>query len=198
MGPVNLCKAAPSRRQRPRRADAGRMSERPAERVPTPRLRALPAAPVASVASGTIGFCARCGRGPSPADDPSFPSRVCARCGLGLMLCAEEPARPREGDAFLVADHLGRICALSVRAERRVGLTESEALRLGVDHLLGARGALREELLATVRFACEGEVVTVTRWPRAGPPAPEAKTRATCVRVGRCGPPPAALLVFEA
>lgn len=171
------------------------MSERPAERTPTVHLWALPATPVAP---GAISFCARCGRGPSLPPDPAVPSRVCARCGLGLMLCAEEPARPRESDAFLVADHMGRVCALSARGERRVGLAQSEALRLDVGDLLGARGPLREELLATVRAACEGELVGATRWPRGDPPAQGATTGWVRVRVGHCGPPPAALLVFDA
>ncbi len=171
------------------------MTEKHAERERAPHLRALPAAPLAQ---GTMSFCARCGRGPSLPPSSAVPSRVCARCGLGLMLCAEAPARPRESDAFLVADHLGRICALSARGERRVGLDESDALRLEVGELLGARGRSREELLATVRAACEGELVGVMRWPRVAMPKGGATTRGARVRVGRCGPPPAALLVFEA
>ncbi len=114
------------------------------------------------------------------------------------MLLAEPPARPRECDAFLVADRTGRVCALSVSGERRVGLAESEALGLGVDELLGARERAREELLATVRSACDDELVGVRSWPPGTTTAQGATTRAERVRIGRCGPPPAALLVFEA
>lgn len=148
-----------------------------------------------------VAFCARCGLPPAGAGGgagagaglPHTFSRVCGRCGMGLVLRAPDDVAPTKGEPFLVADRRLAVCALSAGAEDVIGITEPFAIGRLVTELL-ADTAGPEPVVALVRRAVlDG-----------GPPR---RTLAVCaaggsdevtVRVGPCGPPRAALVVLEA
>lgn len=162
----------------------------------------------ASVASGAtpgafrtqrpwVAFCARCGLPPAAAGEPApnaF-SRVCRRCGMGLVLRAPYDAAPQAGDAFVVVDRGLSVCAVSESAEVAFGVSEPFAI-----------GRLVSELVVPDRPHTDGTgLLSLVR--RAvldgGPPARAGAHVAgigphpVTVRVGPCGPPRAALLVLE-
>jgi PAS domain-containing protein len=139
-------------------------------------------------------FCGRCGRSPETGE-PARPTRVCPRCGMGLMLSAAADVAPTREDPFLVIDGALTIRAVSERAEELLGLTETEAVN---EHVLNyltpaeAEGAGPANLVALLARAATGETTSHDVVVR---PRDEFGVR-LWARVGACGPPTAALLVL--
>jgi hypothetical protein len=163
---------------------------RPALRLITPLEHDAPAPLVA--------FCSHCGTRParSLAGTSAAPSRVCASCGLGLILESPADVAPSAGDAFLVLDHSLAVCAMSEAAERLLAASEPDVVNRHVSDLLMPAGAEEKNgtgLSAAVAWAARGDLGTRTAVVR---PANTFGIRLTA-RIGSCGPPRAALLVLE-
>lgn len=141
-------------------------------------------------------FCGYCGK--RPADDRAAPaSRVCADCGLGLLLTADVGLAPAADDAFLVVDAGLTVRALSQGAERLLHLAETDVVDQPLENVLvaadatdDARGRLHALLAGATRGPLSGgePAVAVVRPSRAF----GVRWRAC---VGRCEPGQAALLV---
>lgn len=163
---------------------------RPALRLITPLEHEAPAPLVA--------FCSHCGTRPTALLDATAAthSRVCALCGLGLILESPADVAPNAGDAFLVLDHSLAVCAVSEAAERLLAASEPDVVNRHVSDLLmpaGAEDKSGTDLSAAVAWAARGDVGTRTAVVR---PANTFGIRLTA-RIASCGPPRAALLVLE-
>lgn len=142
-----------------------------------------------------VRFCSHCGVRPQSAEGIS-PTRVCTECGLGLLLQCAEDVAPKPGDPFLVLDHTLSVCAVSAAAEQLLATPEIEAVNVPIGDLLvpadaGSNGGAG--LAAAVIWASRGDggvTRTVVR------PANTFGVRLNA-RIAGCGPPRAALLVFE-
>jgi hypothetical protein len=144
----------------------------------------------------TVTFCSHCGTRAGWADVALAPSRVCDGCGLGLLLQAGSDEAPNEGDAFLVLDSSLSICAVSSAAEKLLATREIDAVHRHITELLlpaDAEAQARDNLAVAVSWAARGDTaahaVTVRPSNAFG-----IRMRA---RITSCGPPQAALVVFE-
>ncbi|HET9123819.1 MAG TPA: PAS domain-containing protein [Solirubrobacteraceae bacterium] len=142
-------------------------------------------------------FCGHCAA-PSPGGvAPPPTARVCARCGLGLLLETREDAVPDARDAFLVVDSRLLVQAMSREAQVLLGLAEEDAVDHPVAELLvpaDAEGAARGGLAAAIADAAagdepEGRRIYIRPWNTFG-----VRMRA---RISTCGPPRAALIVLD-
>ena len=139
-------------------------------------------------------FCGRCGRSPEP-NEPARPTRVCPRCGMGLLLSAAAELAPTRDDPFLVIDGALTIRAVSEGAELLLGITETDAVNQHVlDYVVPADAprAGPENLGAFLTRAAAGDPTVRDVVVR---PRDELGVR-FWARVGVCGPPTAALLVL--
>lgn len=136
-------------------------------------------------------FCGHCGAPPITLPAP----RVCNRCGLGLVLEADAELAPAPGAAFLTVDRALTVCGMSGAAESLLHITEVDAVdRPLAEFLISADGggsahSLVALILGATSGAQDGEVAIVR-------PPDEFGVRYR-VRIGACGPPQAALLVFD-
>lgn len=142
-------------------------------------------------------FCGHCAA-PSPGGAPPRPSaRVCASCGLGLLLETREDAVPQADDAFLVVDSSLLIQAMSREAQSLLGIEEEAAIDTPIAELLvpaDAEAQGRTGFAAAVAEAAQGNPLDSTQsfvrpWNTFG-----VRMRA---RIATCGPPRAALVVLE-
>lgn len=141
-------------------------------------------------------FCGHCGSPPGEGTASMPGSRVCAHCGLGLLLEASEEAAPTPADAFLVVDSGMAVKAVSQHAERLLRVSEPDAVDRRLTDLLSpadadpraAQGFLALVLMAATG-ASEPQIIPVR-------PAGEFGIR-FWARVGSCGPPSAALVVLS-
>jgi PAS domain-containing protein len=136
-------------------------------------------------------FCGHCGRTPQTRAPES---RVCPTCSLGLLLEAPVDVAPAPGDPFLVIDSSLMVCAVSRQAERLLGVSETDAVNRHLSDFLspadsesGSDTLITAVVLSTQRDAPIKNLVVrpintfgVRYW----------------ARIGRCGPPSAALLVL--
>ncbi|HEY1517358.1 MAG TPA: hypothetical protein VGF91_13130 [Solirubrobacteraceae bacterium] len=168
---------------------------RPALRLVAPP-EAVPTAP-------SVPFCSHCGTRPfAPRNGNAVSgamaspgSRVCASCGLGLILEATEDIAPHAGDAFLVLDRALAVCAVSAGAERMLATSEPDAVNRHITQLLMPADAEEdggEGLSVAVAWAARGDGPIRTTVVR---PANTFGIRLTA-RIAGCGPPRAALLVL--
>jgi hypothetical protein len=144
----------------------------------------------------TIWFCGHCGARPSAAGPPASDARVCASCGLGLLLETAADAAPDAGGAFLVLDSSLSVCAVSRGAEKLLATSETDAVNHHVTELLvPADSETRSgaNLATSVSAATLGADEPRTVFVR---PANLFGVRMR-VRIVHCGPPQAALLAFE-
>lgn len=139
-----------------------------------------------------VSFCSHCGSPPRP--DAS--SRVCTACEMGLLLTAAEDVAPSPGSPFIVIDGSMSVCAVSAAAEQLLATSETDAVNRLVTELIvpaDAEARAAENLAVAVTWAARGEegVQRVTVRP--------ANTFGVRVRtrIATCGPPRAALLVFD-
>ncbi len=140
-------------------------------------------------------FCGHCAAH-SPGSDPPAPTaRVCPSCGLGLFLETRADAVPQPRDAFLVLDSALLIQAVSVEAERLLGVSEEMAVNRPVAELVvpadaEARGATAfAAAVANVMADDEPAQAYVRPWNTFG-----VRMRA---QIAACGPPRAALVVLD-
>jgi hypothetical protein len=142
-----------------------------------------------------VSFCSHCGVEPTAAE-ASSPTRVCAGCGLGLLLGCSAGVAPAAGEAFVVIDDSLSVCAVSAAAEKLLATLETEAVNHPITRLLvpaDAEGNAGANLAAAITWAARGDggvYRTVVR------PANTFGVRMNA-RIAACGPPRAALLVFE-
>ena len=142
-----------------------------------------------------VSFCSHCGSRPGPEAAPPL-SRVCATCGLGLILESRADVAPAAGDAFLVLDRSLAVCAVSHGAEHLLATSEPDAVNRHVTDLLmpaGAEDTGGHSLAMAVAWAARGDGGTRTTVVR---PANAFGIRLTA-RIATCGPPRAALVVLE-
>jgi hypothetical protein len=139
-----------------------------------------------------VSFCSHCGARPEAATE----TRVCDSCGLGLMLIAGADVAPADGGAFIVLDSSLSVCAVSGEAEQLLGTSESDAVNRHVTELIvpaDAEAQGPENLAVAVTWAARGDQsqrrVTVR-------PTNVFGVRLNA-RIASCGPPQAALLVFD-
>lgn len=140
-----------------------------------------------------VSFCGHCGLAPPAGTVPT--SRVCAHCGLGLVLQASADVAPRLEEPFLVIDSTLSVCAVSARAEELLGIDETEVVNKHVADFLvpaDANAPSAANLLALLVDAASGSGEPRTAVVR---PRHEFGVRFNA-RVGACGPPQAALLVL--
>jgi hypothetical protein len=136
-------------------------------------------------------FCGHCGAPPVTLPAP----RVCNRCGLGLVLEADAELAPAPGAAFLTVDRALTVCGMSDAAESLLHITEVDAVDRPLSEFLisadggGSAHSLVALILGAMSDTHSGEVAIVQ-------PPDEFGVRFR-VRIGSCGPPQAALLVFD-
>lgn len=137
-----------------------------------------------------IDFCGHCGERP----DPGAPStRVCASCGLGLLLVADADVAPAPGEAFVVVDHALAVCALSERAEELLAVTEPDAVDRRVTEFLvqaDAEGPRAEALIGELLQAGGGAPARMVLRPA------DEYGVLLFARIGVCGPRRSALIVL--
>lgn len=158
-----------------------------------PRTRRL--FPGEAVVRPSVLFCGHCGRAPAETPPTVPESRVCRRCGMGLMLRAPADAAPSASDPFLVVNGALTVCGMSREAERLLDVEETVAVNRHVGEFLApadAEAPTGENLAALLSWAVRGD----------------APPRSVCVRpanvfgvrywarIGACGPPRAALVVL--
>ena len=145
-------------------------------------------------ARGLKAFCGHCGRSPRE-DVPTGLSRVCSRCGLGLILRARPEVAPSAADPFLVVDTSLAVCALSRQAELLLGVRETDAVNRHVTQFLvpaEPEAPTPHNLVALLAWSARGHAE-----PRSVVVRPTATFGVRYwARVGSCGPPPAALVVL--
>jgi hypothetical protein len=162
--------------------------------VPFPRRGALSLVqPAPAERRPVVRFCGHCGESPRMVD---IASRVCDRCGLGLVLETIADAAPDPGAPFLVLDGGLTICAMSAAAERDLAIEETSAIHRHVSDLLVAAdaepgtGALLADVVVRAARG-DGEIATIAVRP----------TNTFGVffqaRIAPCGPPRAALVVLD-
>jgi hypothetical protein len=152
---------------------------------------------VRSALTDRIRFCSRCGVTREERDlafNPPDVERVCADCGMGVMLVCERDALPSDGMAFLIATEDLRISAVSEAAERIFG-AEMDLVGSMLFTTISCPLGL-EELALRVGRAAGGDrdvillPIALERGARPGFRDLEA-------RVSSCGPPRGALVALE-
>jgi hypothetical protein len=160
--------------------------------IDRPRLVALPG--YADRNRPDIHFCGHCGRPPLDTDIAPA-SRVCGRCGLGLMVSSPPDAAPSPNDPFLMVDGQLSICGVSRLAEELLMTEETEIVNSHVGDLLvpaDIEVAGPDSLVKLLVHAARGDGAVHHVVLR---PAQEFGIR-FWARVGPCGPPRAALIVL--
>ena len=140
-------------------------------------------------------FCGHCGMPPHEGVAAQIGSRVCARCGMGLMLEAAPEVAPTPADAFMVVDSRMSVSALSRRGERMLQVSEPDAVGRHLNEFLAPADTdapAAESFFALVLLAATGGADPRTMAVR---PAGEFGIR-YWARVGTCGPSSAALLLL--
>ena len=161
--------------------------------IERPRLVALPGHGDRS--RPDVHFCGHCGRPPLQADiQPA--SRVCTRCGLGLLVSAPPDAAPTPQDPFLLVDGQLSICAVSRLAEELLMTSETDVVNSHIG-----------DLLVPADIEIGGPDALINRIIHAARGGPERRITSSCVpaeefgirfwaRIAPCGPPRAALVVL--
>jgi hypothetical protein len=123
-------------------------------------------------------------------------SRVCALCGLGVVIAAGADLAPRRGEPFLIVDRRLKLCGLSRGAERLLSVDEPSAVHRHIGDFLEPADAEAGDgdalLQGIIRTAGDGLTTPQNIVVR---PTGEYGVRYTA-RVGHCGPPAGALIVL--
>ena len=155
-------------------------------------LRVVPAPPAAAP---DVQFCGHCGQ--SPPTPMAARSRVCALCGLGVVISASADVAPKPGDSFVIVDRSLSLCALSRSAEKLLLVDEPDAVHRHISEFFepaDAEAGAPDELLRSIIAIAGGHAGSQTIVVR---PTGEYGVR-FAARVGPCGPPAGALLVLSA
>jgi hypothetical protein len=141
-----------------------------------------------------VSFCGHCGQ--APPTPMAALARVCALCGLGVVISASADLAPRKGEAFVIVDRQLKLCGLSRGAERVLGVDEPDAVHRHVSDFLepadaeaGKGDELLQGIIAGAAIGTEPVHNIVVR------PTGEYGVR-YAARVGSCGPPEGALIVL--
>ena len=159
------------------------------------RLHALRPVAVDDRGQELVSFCGHCGLRPQPETAPP-PSRVCGRCGLGLVLQAAAELAPRPDEPVLVVDTSLSVCAVSAAAEALFAIEETDAVNQHIADFLvpaDANAPSAENLLTLLVDVAAGSREACTAVVR---PRQEFGVR-FWARIGPCGSPRAALLVLS-
>ena len=143
-----------------------------------------------------VVFCSHCGTQADYSDIASAPSRVCGSCGFGLLLECSDDVAPEEGGAFIVLDNFMSVCAVSAAAETLLATSETDAVNRHITELTvpaDAEAQGPENLAIAITHAARGDTGSHRVVVR---PANTFGVRLTA-RIASCGPPQAALVVFE-
>ena len=144
-----------------------------------------------------IRFCSRCGE---PSNEPPkaqvnlIRDRVCAQCGMGLMLSCTRDAMPGPAAIFMVFTYEGVVSAVSEAAERFFG-AEQELLGRHVNDVLTSPmgdGQLAARVARAGQRACEPVILPIRGVSSEAEPA-----GTMAARISTCGPPRAALVTME-
>jgi hypothetical protein len=142
-------------------------------------------------ATPLVRFCGHCGM--APPTPMAARSRVCALCGLGVVITAAQDLAPRPGESFLIIDRQLKLCGLSRGAEQVLEVDEPDAVHRHICDFLepaDAEAGQGDELLQSIitsGFTAPRSLVVR--------PAGEYGVR-FAARVGACGPPAGALIVL--
>jgi hypothetical protein len=132
-------------------------------------------------------------------DAPTAPTgtpnrgRVCARCGLGVVLTCSSATLAAPGAAFLVVTSDLRVSAASQPAEEILAIVDGSFGRPLLSLLTSPEGV--SELARVVVRAANGTLAPSTLAVEAA--SSEVAAGPLEARVGGCGNPPAALVVIE-
>jgi len=138
-------------------------------------------------------FCGHCGQ--APPNPMAARSRVCALCGLGVVIGASAAVAPAAGTPFLIVDRQLKLCALSRAAEVLLGLDEPQAVHRFVGEFLepaDVEGGPDDALLRAIVDVAGGPVAPRQLVVR---PRGEYGVRFGA-RIASCGPPAGALVVL--
>jgi hypothetical protein len=141
-------------------------------------------------------FCTHCATlfdGPIAAAGHPNRGRVCARCGLGVVLTCSSATLTAPGAAFLVVTADLRVSAASEAAEELFAVTEGVFGRPLMSLLTSPTGV--GEMARLVSRAASGSLAPATI--PVEPAATGGQRAELAARIGGCGNPPAALLVVE-
>jgi exopolysaccharide biosynthesis polyprenyl glycosylphosphotransferase len=187
------------------REDRPATAKQPTSAMPRSAAKQQPAAkPALRLVHGTAEpelpaswFCGYCGIAPADGAAPIPAMRVCDGCGRGLLLEACSDAAPQADEPFLVVDSRLRVQTVSRSAEKFLAVHEEVVRdRPVADLLVGADADVHpDQSLASIlgRAATAGEVDLETAFVR---PRDTFGVRLPA-RISVCGPPRAALIVFE-
>jgi hypothetical protein len=117
---------------------------------------------------------------------------VCERCGLGVLLETPSDAAPSPDEVFLIVDQDLVLRAVSRRAEIELDVREPDVVGQRLSVLLPFSSHARRLELAVQRAARGDD--TLRHAAVRLDPSSEGRTP---TRIACCGPPAAALLVFE-
>jgi hypothetical protein len=140
-----------------------------------------------------VQFCGHCGQ--APPTPMAARSRVCALCGLGVVITAAEDVAPRKGESFLIVDRQLKLCGLSRGAEKLLEVSEPDAVHRHICDVLepaDAEAGQGDELLQRIIDGAGGSAAPQSIVVR---PAGEYGVR-YAARIGSCGPPAGSLIVF--
>ena len=154
---------------------------------------ALVPSPAPEPSQPKISFCSHCGARPVTEHRSS---RVCESCALGLILESRADVAPAVGGAFLVLDDSLSVCAVSRAAERLLATQETDAVNRHITELVVPAEAEAQgpaNLAVAVTWAARGDDASRTVVVR---PTNTFGVRMTA-RISSCGPPRAALIVFD-
>jgi diguanylate cyclase (GGDEF)-like protein len=146
-----------------------------------------------------VRFCGHCGNR-CPQEEIS---RVCVRCGLGVLISAPADGAPERGDPFLILDDRMRVAAVSKHAQALLGISEDWSLDRHVDEFLApadpgdhAPDAIASTLSGSGYSSGSGTERTAPRDIRARLRTIGGERVLFRVRSAPCGPPSATLVVL--
>ena len=147
--------------------------------------------------ANAIRFCSRCGEPaeePPQDQEPVTRTRVCAACGMGMLLSCAREALPGAGAAFVIATVEATVSAVSEAAEPVFGSEQSILGAPVADLLTSPMG--EDRLLRTITQAA-----TRAREPAIMPVRGLTSNAdglgMMAARISTCGRPRAALITVE-
>jgi hypothetical protein len=141
-----------------------------------------------------VAFCGHCGE--APPTPMAARSRVCALCGLGVVIEAGQDLAPKPGGSFLIVNRRLQLCGLSRGAESLLALVEPAAVHRPISDFLepaDAEAGEADALITAISVSAGGNGPVQSLVVR---PAGEYGVR-YAARVGPCGPPHGALIVLD-
>jgi hypothetical protein len=152
-------------------------------------------APAAAERPQSIRFCSRCGH---PAEDPpgrpELRRRVCARCGMGMVLTCSRDALPGDAAAFVILTYELRVSAVSEAGEKIFGAERSVIGSHLLDLMTSPLGddQLARRASVAAQRQCDAVVMPVRLLSKRS-----RRVGTMAARIATCGPPRAALLTVE-